>query len=206
MKTIISALFLVTVTGCASMYEDRSMPAASATPTIPRIDINNVHDVKRSVTIKRDDFKKTTTYISPEIGHDGTSTFLRSWKNDKEADARYQIYVTTVYDDEWRFYDTAYDSNGNRLDVVVIDRDVLKGGCSQYGCAHTEDVAFNVKKEYLEKNIQSGITFKLNGRTVKAEIIQSIPGSFIEGFLSAAAPVATTTTAEIAPLEAKKAD
>lgn len=186
MKTIITlAASIILLSGCMSSSYIPSSPAA---PRLPHVDLNNAQDVKRSVTVKRDDFKKTTNYHSPEIGYNGTSTFLRSWKNDKDADATYQIYVTTVYDDEWRFYDTAYDSNGNRLDVLVIDRDVLKGSCSQYGCAHTEDVAFNVSKEYLEKNIQNGITFKLNGRTAKAEIIQSIPGAFIEGFLSAATP------------------
>ncbi|MDP1637909.1 MAG: hypothetical protein Q8K74_13390 [Candidatus Nitrotoga sp.] len=175
------ALLSLSLTGCVSPYVPPSPPPA------PLVDLKNVQDVKKSVTVKRDDFKKTTTYVGPEINRGGTSTFLRSWKNDKDAYPSYQIYVTTVYDDDWRFYDTAYDSNGNRLDVLVIDREVLKGGCSKYGCVHTEDVAFTVSKEYLEKNIQSGITFKLNGRTANAEIIQFIPGAYIEGFLSAEA-------------------
>lgn len=188
MKLALSLLCAALITTTLAACYMPIIPSTPTTPPIPYVDLNNVQDVKKSVKVKRDDFKKTTTYISPEIGHGGTSTFLRSWKNDKEASARYQIYVTTVYDDDWRFYDTAYDSNGNRLDVLVIDREVLKGGCSQHGCAHTEDVAFNVSKEYLEKNIQSGITFKLNGRTANAEIIQFIPGAYIEGFLSAATP------------------
>ena len=84
------------------------------------------------------------------------------------------------YDGDRRFYDSAYDSNGNRLDTTIISRDV--GACSAYGCSHEEHIGFNVSREYLEKAQGDGIQFKVSGKA--GEMIYSLPSAYIKAFLS----------------------
>ena len=86
------------------------------------------------------------------------------------------------YGGDWRFYNSAYDSNGNSLDTTKISQDV--GSCSTSGCSHFEHLGLNVTREYLEKNQDSGIRFKVSGKA--GEEVFSIPSAYIKAFLSVA--------------------
>lgn len=149
------------------------------------VDWNDPQSIAGQIQIKRDDFKKLVEFKGPDCS---TSIydrlFIRAWKEDHETVVRYQIYVMDYYDNSrWRFYNSAWDSNGNRLSTTVIARDV--GSCSRYGgCSHIEHVGVNVSRKYLEKNKESGVRFKLSGKA--GEEVFFIPPGYIKAFLDVA--------------------
>ena len=144
----------------------------------------NVYDtqaVANAVSVKRDGFQKTVDYNGPNIAPGvGGILKIRAWKFEKTSEVEFQIYVADYYDGKWRFYDSAYDSNGERLDVVLISRNV--DSCRRYGCSYTEHVGLNITKEYLERNKNSGINFKLTGKAGEAVFL--IPGTYVQAILS----------------------
>ncbi len=157
--------------------------ALSACVTTPRLDTSDPQAVSSAISVQRDDFKKITNYKGPNASPNiFDRLFLRAWKTDETGSINYQIYVMDYYDGDWRFYNSAYDSNGNRLDTTIISRDV--GSCSRYGCSHYEHLGLNVSREYLEKNQESGIRFKLSGKA--GEEVFFIAGGYIKAFLSVA--------------------
>ncbi|MBS3955337.1 MAG: hypothetical protein KGZ88_20510 [Methylomicrobium sp.] len=147
----------------------------------PKLDLNDQEAVTAEISVQRDDFKKVINYKGPNASDKyGDQVFLRAWKLDAGSIA-YQIYVLDYYDGEWRYYDSAYDSNGVALDTTVISRAVSL--CSAYSCSHNEHLGLNVSQGYLEKNQQSGIRFKIIGKA--GEDIFFIPSGYIKAFLSA---------------------
>lgn len=149
----------------------------------PRIDVADPQAVSAAISVQRDDFKKITNYKGPNASSDILDlVFLRAWKTDATGSVTYQIYVMDHYYTDWRFYSSAYDSNGNSLDTTLISRNV--GSCSQYGCSHDEHLGLNVSQAYLENNQDNGIRFKVSGKA--GEEIFFIPGGYIKAFLSIA--------------------
>ena len=86
----------------------------------------------------------------------------------------YQFYISDSYKD-WRFYNRAYDANGNRLDFVEIDHQVTRGAWTQ------EDFAINLSRSYLEKAKSNGLNIKAVGK--RGEKIFVLPGFYVDGFL-----------------------
>ena len=124
---------------------------------------------------------KVTWYNGADIFDQAYDTvFLRAWKNDG-APSRYQIYVADYYGGEWRFYESAYDSNGTRIDTTLIDRKVISCG-SYTGCTYAEHMGLNVTRDYLERHAATGMTFQISGRAGKE--IFYIPDFHIQGFLA----------------------
>lgn len=147
----------------------------------PRIDINNPQEVASAISINHDNFKKLTNYKGPDASSNiNDKLFIRARKNDSNDRVDYQIYVMDYYYGDWRFYNSAYDSNGNRLDTIIISRDVVS--CDEYGCSHEEHMGLNVTRDYLENNQNAGIRFKISGKA--GEEIFFIPAGYIKAFLS----------------------
>jgi hypothetical protein len=133
------------------------------------------------IQAKYDEFKKLTNYTGPNVASGSDAVFLRAAKLDSGL-ITIQIYVSDYYEGEWRFYNSAWDSDGNRLNVTLISRKV--GSCGRYGgCSHYEDVGINITREYLEARRASGIRFKLSGRG--GDEIFALPGPYISAFLDA---------------------
>jgi len=150
---------------------------------VPRLNLNDPQAIAGAISVQRDDFKKVTNYKGPNAADNfGDSVFIRAWKTDATGSINYQIYVMDYYGGDWRFYNSAYDSNGNSLDTTKISQDV--GSCSTSGCSHFEHLGLNVTREYLEKNQDSGIRFKVSGKA--GEEVFSIPSAYIKAFLSVA--------------------
>lgn len=143
-----------------------------------------MEEVALAVRTSRDEFKKMTRYTGPDIAAGSSDTlFLRAWRHDGQAPS-YQIYVADYYVGEWRFYTSANDSNGTRMDVTLIDRKV--GSCSRYGgCSHFEHMALNVSREYLEAAVTTGISFQLSGKA--GEQVFNVPPMHVAGFLASVA-------------------
>ncbi|WP_162860593.1 hypothetical protein [Pseudothauera hydrothermalis] len=149
----------------------------------PRVNLNDSQAVAGAISVQRDDFKKVTKYEGPNAADNVfDKLFIRAWKIDGTEDVGYQIYVMDYYNGDWRFYNSAYDSNGNSLKTTLISRDV--GSCNRYGCSHYEHVGLNVSREYLAKNQDSSIRFKISGKA--GEEVFFIPGAYIKAFLSVA--------------------
>jgi hypothetical protein len=148
---------------------------------IPRVDINDTQSVASAISIQRDDFKKLTKYDGPDVMvDDADGVFIRAWKEDATKIVEYQIYVRIFYVDNWRLYKTAYDSDGNRLDVTVIARNIES--CGGHGCSREEHLGINIPREYLEKKQETGIRFQVSGKG--GDEVFFIPGAYIKAFLS----------------------
>jgi hypothetical protein len=154
------------------------VPPIRVTPLPTKPDAPQV-DLRSTIQVKYDEFKKLTKYEGSNVASGSDVVFLRAWKPDKSS-IIFQIYVMDYYDGEWRFYHSAWDSDGTSLDTTQISRDV--GSCSRYsGCSHYEHMGINVTRDYLEKHRRSGIRFKLSGKA--GEEIFSIPAAHIDAFL-----------------------
>jgi hypothetical protein len=125
---------------------------------------------------------KVTKYEGPNTATDGNdNVFLRAIKPDG-AKAEYLIYVADyyTYTNNWRFYHSAYDSNGNSLKVNVILREVKS--CNSTWCSYIEHLGLDVSRDYLEKNQETGIRFKIVGKA--GEEVFFIPSGYIKAFLA----------------------
>jgi hypothetical protein len=154
----------------------------SACVSVPRVDLNDPQTVSKNVEVHRDEFTKQTQFIGPYLtaGRDGFVT-LRALKSDS-GPAVYQIYVSASYDGEWRYYDSAYDSNGTELETTVIDRKV--SSCAQSYCNFVETLGIKVSRNYLKENQNlQGVRFKIMGK--RGEAIFYISAQYIGGFLAA---------------------
>ena len=105
---------------------------------------------------------------------------LRAFKSDKSGELIFQVFMHDSYSGQWRFYDSAYDSNGNKLDFKSIRRNVVHCG-SIGGCSYSEDMSVLVTEEYLQANAESGIRFKITGKS--GEEIFEINPFYIKAFL-----------------------
>ncbi|MFH1235829.1 MAG: hypothetical protein V1685_02735 [Parcubacteria group bacterium] len=148
-----------------------------------RVNPSDPQSVMGGISVEHDDFKKVTNYTGPNIGEKPDRLFIRAWKSDATGIIDYQIYVMDSYFYGWRFYDSAYDSNGNRLNTTLISRDFYYD-FAKIGI-YEETLGLDVTKEYLEKNQESGIRFQISGKAGKKEVF-SIPPTYIKAFLSVA--------------------
>lgn len=157
--------------------------AVSACSIVPRVNLNDQVSVSQNISVSRDDFEKITSYDGPnaattDAGYDFVR--LRAIKMDGYKGYLYQIYVNDYYRGEWRFYDSATDSNGNSLETILFDRKTRV--CSSDTCSHTEQLGIMVSKEYLESNQNSGVKFRISGK--RGSEVFYIPPGYIKGFLS----------------------
>jgi hypothetical protein len=174
---IFPTLLAGSLSACVSVMPAYVPPAPRALPTDPNV-------IARMTEKKHDDFKKQTSYQginASDSTYSDNQIFLRSWKDDASTTASYQIYVETTYSGEWVFYNSAYDSNGKKLDFVSVARDV--DDCTSYGCFYHEHLALNVDRNYLEANQETGVKFKISGKLQNGDKVLFLPPAFIKGFL-----------------------
>jgi hypothetical protein len=136
-------------------------------------------------TKKRDDYKKITKYESSNI-YDGGLSFhlIRSWKHDNGT-INHQLYINLDYENEnWIFWDHAYDSNGNKLETSIIDRAVKS--CSSYTgiCFYNEILGVALSAQHINKlyNNKSPLSIKLYSKAGIEKYI-NIPYSVIKDHL-----------------------
>ena len=155
----------------------------SCVPTQQSINWGNSLEIANAIEIEYDEFEKVTRYIGPFYDpppYGGGEVFIRAWKYETRPVIKYQIYVRAFYDGDWRYYEWAYDSDGKKLDTIVIDREVVD--CTEFDCYYYEHIGINVDREYLENHQYNGIRFKVKGRA--GEQIFSIPPTYIIAFLN----------------------
>jgi len=142
-------------------------------------------DIKGDITVKYDNFKKVWKYVGPDKYEnkkglfDSQRYFLRAFKSDKTNKTIYQIYVITT-SGHWRYQDSAYDNDGNKLDVTVIDRKV--GFCDhQLGCSLHEHVGINISEDYLRTYRTTNLKIEVSGSA--GDNIIEIPATYTETFM-----------------------
>lgn len=161
-----------------------ALASLASCKTLPTHDWTRPQYTAERVLVQNDEFKKVVNFTGPNCAADPSdSVFLRAWKN-RDGEITYQVYVRHMYTGSWRFYDSAWDSNGSRLDVTVISRDVRS--CAGGTCSHDEHIGINVSQRYLDHAAMApaGMVFKIDGKG--GEHIFNVPPAYIEGFLSVA--------------------
>lgn len=147
----------------------------------PPTNWNDPESVKLRMNIEYDEFEKVTTFRGPLVGgiygEHGSHVYIRAWK--KNDSFTYQLYTVDNFPGDWKFLETAFDSNGIELPTTPISRKVDQ--CGKNGCWFYEIVGVDVTREYLEKNMGDGIRYKLRGKA--GEAVYSIPPEIIKGFL-----------------------
>lgn len=137
--------------------------------------------VEKGVKVKYDSFTMVRTYTAPNIARKRHAlAYIRAMKSEKTGVTRYQIYLRDYYAGDWIFYNSIYDSNGNRLDSELLSRDTAF--CDRYGCNLSEDMVANISREYLEGNAKSGVRVKMIGE--RGEAVFRFPATYIKIFLS----------------------
>jgi len=185
LPSVLTPITIITLTGCISISTER-FDAFSEDP----------NSIAAKIIVERDDFRKLTTFTGPTCMEclrestipgwlrSQTYLFLTASKSDSVNLMFYAIVIHIIYwDDDWRFYDSAYDKDGEKLRVKEISRKVI--GCSSINCTFRENLCLLISRKYLEDHKASGITFKLYGSGDEATFF--VPPAYVQTFLSAVA-------------------
>lgn len=114
--------------------------------------------------------------------YNGATAFFRTAKSDaefKDKSGKYtsirmmQLYFS-VSSSDWLFLNSAYDEQGQALQLIKIDQSV-----GRYATIY-EDVAIMVDEKFLEKYCMSGVTIQLSGK--RGAITFFVPPAYIMGF------------------------
>ncbi len=130
----------------------------------------NFFDVRTTT----DEFRKLTFYSGHHVGGRYKNYQIDAFTQDKNAPT-YRINLFTRYYGDTIRYNTAYDSNSNKLEILRDDRE-FEGDWVE------EDIMLKASRKYLENN-SFGITIKLYNDKGKS-ILFNIPGEYIANFLS----------------------
>ncbi len=134
--------------------------------------------VAEDTKIIKDPYTNTTWVNSPQVNCGdsiGDKCYFRTaFVNDKFG--FYQL-VIRIMNKGWLFIDTAYDIQGNKLDLKVIDRKVLRGSVVQ------EIVGIRLDDPYIAQAVVNGINIKLIGK--RGKTIIKLSGGFVFGYLQA---------------------
>lgn len=132
------------------------------------------------ITKEYDAVKQVTVYKSTLTTFNDGSFYIIAVRD--IVSTLYSIGVLINYQGDYcKFYGTAYNNAGNKLDLIKAGRDIK---CSSGGCTLSESVCiFFSKKEFTKIN-RSGITLKIYGRD-GANVICTVPGSSINEMIVA---------------------
>lgn len=115
------------------------------------------------------------------LGVSDTNYFaLRSWYDNKTADAAHQLYIEDSYYGGPYNWDGVHDAEGKTLKFIPISRNQIS--CDQ-GCAYADEFAAELPEDYLRAH-QSGlaITFTAgDGKTLPV----AVPGDLVVEELAA---------------------
>lgn len=102
------------------------------------------------------------------------TSFLRGFVNKTDGSVSIQVYHTALYSaSSWYYLNRATYQDADGLKEVQLDRLSSDVSCGRYGCTYSEDVAFNISMESLEKlaaqydplNNQKVMRYRLFGKS-----------------------------------------
>ena len=134
-------------------------------------------EVYSGSSISDDPYTKLISVTSPRVSSGAVDAIIlvamKSYK-DQNQHTTYSLLVVD-YSENWIFYKSARDINGNVLDVRTMDRKVLGAGLIR------ESFCIFLSREYLDSASTSGMDIRLEGKRGSNKIF--LPAYFIEGFL-----------------------
>lgn len=166
---IVSLVFALFVSGCATNYADKSQD-----------------EVAKGITVKNSEFDSSISYIGPQamsetrrgLSVDNETVQLLAIQNKKTKATKYIVYARILYSFDWRFYNSVSFSDGNTVPVKQLSQVV--DSCTGAGCIHTEEISFPIGLEKLKE--KGGFRFRLNSKSDVENII-ALPKNYIEGFV-----------------------
>lgn len=118
------------------------------------------------------------------------NSFLRGFVNKSDGKISIQIYHAAMYSGSaWYFLQRATYQDTDSIKEVELDRLGSDVSCYRYGCTYTEDVAFNVPLETIERmaaqydpaNNQKLMRYRLFGKSGNT-IDEAIPLNEVAAF------------------------
>ena len=181
--------------------------------------------IKSGITTNHDPYIKSTCITAPSIpvsqalqGYEEVKKmsikdrFVKGWSASHSHTLRlayftnFKKYSLWIHfsDKNWKFFDSAYDIHGNKLELRGIDRDV-NGGVKHgviFPVSISESFSIPMSKKYLKEHSESGIKIKLYGSRGTLEV--NVPSFYIKAFLEATIEKKTMIKTEwTCPLDSK---
>lgn len=153
------------------------------------VDPTNYEAVQQGVTRSYDAYRKSESYNGPFIstGNLYDSSMFRIASSKSDSGMQFSIVIAESYsDDNWRYYRSIVDSNSNRLQVGVSEREVDSCNVTAYSssCRYSEYLAVEVDAYYLRNHQKTGLAFRLYSDSgVTKDLF--MPGTYISGVLDA---------------------
>ena len=145
------------------------------------VDFKSPAAISSAFIVKRDDYYGTTNITGPDFKTEYGTVFMFSSKNDRIGHTSNKISVDTYYHGDKRYYDKANDLDGNNLDLMPTLAKV--DYCDNSGCWNEEKFDITVTREYLQKNQDNGIAFKVSGNSNYYQTF-TLPSAYIKAYLA----------------------
>ena len=151
------------------------------------IDWSSTASITSHIEITTDPYKHTISYVGPNAAtQPGDHVMLRAWMLPSGTVA-YQVYIEDVHTYDivrggtgWRFYAAAHDTDGQRLPMTLISKDVM--WCGQYTCEYREIVGIDLTRDYIEAHTTAGVKIQISGKRDEETI--TLPGPYIQAMLT----------------------
>ena len=182
-STIAITAIIIFISGCATPTNNQSTNNQTVQPRVTRVTGETA--IRDAITVNRDDFSKFTVYSGPNSATDLRDFVgLSAAKKDGDSYVGYVISVMKRTCNDWAYFDTAYDTDGNQLKIINPSRDYDSYAKLSYMCPHMENLQIPVTREYLENRKQqdTGIKIKVSGRN--KEMVFFIFSDYIRAFLT----------------------
>jgi hypothetical protein len=146
--------------------------------------------VNEDVEVISDDFKRIMFYKGPVVSNiiddesgnpEVEELYLRS-QLEHSRNMRFFLVVHDYYEGDWRGFDQAYDSDGNKFHALSVRHKVK---CKLI-CGYEEVLEVELDKTYLNKHLKEGLYFRLYGPAGTSSSSFHLPGPYIQGFLKGA--------------------
>jgi len=180
-KFIAVAASILMLSACGTPAQKDALQTMSQAQ---KLDPDDPLSVAKATKVQRGESNLATIYKGPNVASNPQDQlYIRALKSDA-GNISYEIYVVINYTGYWRFYNLAYDTYGNILNVTVMNRDIDE--CKRVDCVQQELVIVDVTRKYLEENMQGGLRFWLSAKKEKTREVLFIPSGYILAFLSLA--------------------
>jgi hypothetical protein len=145
--------------------------------------VRNSQEIADGTTLQFDQYKKDYTVIGSTVIDNVAPPLGLSyvWRTEYHlqgplSNGKENIYLFIRCSlRNWRFYDSATDSNGKALDVSVVSRDIIDED------EVWETVAVILDRKYLENKKEKGLDLRLDGKG--PSMVIKVPNLYLIGFL-----------------------
>jgi hypothetical protein len=182
-KFAAGALLALAMGGCAILYPEEKLPP------LPQPEAQHVELTKQQGG-------RFIAFVGPRkqhtdmfLGVPDTNYFvLRSWFDNKTAEAAHQLYVEDSYDGGPYLWDGVHDTGNTKLHFIPISRNQIT---CEGGCSYADEFAVELPEDYLRAH-QSGLAIVFTASDGKTLGV-NVPADFVVAELSAVDSVRAIT-------------